>query len=797
METIIVPGFQKPHTFPYYQLTKEAQRRNPSKRIIKVFWFNVDKDCPMTWREARIMMENDHEGDLFENWWNIEINYSKWVNFADIARKYPGAKVAYRWLSDGKDKWHKSCSSEDAQADAGDFEWYSELDLCDVPKYFQEISLSSVTPILESQSDIRMNPKNRALNKAIFKQQSALGIIWAEWAEKDKVSREIVKTAEELLWIKFSYINTDHLRHSIIGESTTESHQLIRQRVAGLFPKKRILDDDGFIKEKWRNLISGIVHDHNTDPEEIQKKELVKIATPAVQSELYHRMKDLKGCVIINNAMMAENKSTLKVNHNVVLVTSPYESKETNKKELTTHKRLQFQKKTEKNRKLIEHAIKTHETWSLTEYENSKEPWSRERKRNLTFELVRKIDVDGRHRYNWLLDRSWIKITPEALNFFDELKSHYDGEWRSYHTWWHILNNWNWIYRDHDLYTDKEDLIVAEWINIFHDYKMWFHRDRFYNDEIESARFAEQKLKELWVSNKIIDRVYYWIMKTRHQRNEPPKDMVEANFLARDLSILASDRWDYLKYSEQVREEYAHFSEEEFTYGRRLFLKKMLNSERQIFPIAHYEELGAPQEKIEELKLWETKALANMKQELIMIDAQEAHKSKDKSIVQYLDSDEDITTIKPWSWNLSMDAYAPFTINKKTYASVTAFMSWLHFVTERKRIEIANLFGEDATNSKKTAKRKLFYTYNGRTEAMWSKYHHRLLEQALDAKFNQNSEAKKALLNTSWSMLMMLNMKENWRLMHDDPFVTSKTYTEILLKLRARHENEESSLQIH
>ena len=93
-------------------------------------------------------------------------------------------------------------------------------------------------------------------------------------------------------------------------------------------------------------------------------------------------------------------------------------------------------------------------------------------------------------------------------------------------------------------------------------------------------------------------------------------------------------------------------------------------------------------------------------------------------------------------------AETPFVLRGRGYASVEGFWQGLRFEDEKKRAQIARLWGGSAKRAAKGATERDSFTYNGETFVRAGPAHRALMLEACRAKFAQNLEAREALLAT-------------------------------------------------
>lgn len=135
----------------------------------------------------------------------------------------------------------------------------------------------------------------------------------------------------------------------------------------------------------------------------------------------------------------------------------------------------------------------------------------------------------------------------------------------------------------------------------------WFH-DAVYEgvagqDEEKSARLAEDRLTGTRVPDDEIREVARLVRLTSTHRPEPG-DRAGALLCDADLSILGGDPQAYSRYLADVREDYAHVSDTDFTRGRAAVVRQLL----QLDPLFHSERAQ---------KLWQGAARRNLEGELV------------------------------------------------------------------------------------------------------------------------------------------------------------------------------------
>ena len=132
-----------------------------------------------------------------------------------------------------------------------------------------------------------------------------------------------------------------------------------------------------------------------------------------------------------------------------------------------------------------------------------------------------------------------------------------------------------------------------------------FYHDIVYDvscsdNEEESASVCEKRLALLGVQTKLIEEVTQLIVETK---THEPSSKRNALFLDADLAVLGSSEDVYKTYTQNIRKEYATYSDSVYSEGRQKVLKHFLEKERIYVSDYFYE-------------LYERKARKNLEWEL-------------------------------------------------------------------------------------------------------------------------------------------------------------------------------------
>ncbi len=185
--------------------------------------------------------------------------------------------------------------------------------------------------------------------------------------------------------------------------------------------------------------------------------------------------------------------------------------------------------------------------------------------------------------------------------YFLELTNLYTSKNRFYHNLKHIETLLN--------YSEKYRHLLESPKTI--DFAIWYH-DSIYDaskndNEEKSADLAKKHLSLLGFENDLINNCYNLIIATK--THLLPNDLNSFDFqflLDIDLSILASERNDYIEYTTQIRKEYNMYPNFLYKKGRKKVLKHFLEM-KQIYKTELFQ------------NLWEEKAKENISYELSLL----------------------------------------------------------------------------------------------------------------------------------------------------------------------------------
>jgi predicted metal-dependent HD superfamily phosphohydrolase len=184
-------------------------------------------------------------------------------------------------------------------------------------------------------------------------------------------------------------------------------------------------------------------------------------------------------------------------------------------------------------------------------------------------------------RQNWRdLLGAWGVDSSLADRTFEEVREHYAGPSRFYHTIDHVQNVLETVESlgSHTRYRNAVKL--ATWL---HDV---VYDSRASDNEERSAEYAERLCEKLSIPEGRL--VASLILRTKsHDAGDDPDAEV---LLDADLAILGASEPAYRIYAEQIRREYAWVPESEYRSGRRQILAKFLSRPKIFRLLSHLEE---------------------------------------------------------------------------------------------------------------------------------------------------------------------------------------------------------------
>jgi predicted metal-dependent HD superfamily phosphohydrolase len=192
--------------------------------------------------------------------------------------------------------------------------------------------------------------------------------------------------------------------------------------------------------------------------------------------------------------------------------------------------------------------------------------------------LVRKLIASGlripaRRRSSSLklpLLTRWNEVLPDHDALFLDLLDRWGEEHRRYHGRTHLLA----VLEALDLLSaparPPRAVVLSAW---FHDA---VYRGVAGQDEEESARLAEDRLRHAGLPAAEVDEVARLVRLTADHRPEPGDD-AGALLSDADLSVLGAEPAAYARYLADVRQDFAHIGDEDFAAGRAAVVRGLLD----------------------------------------------------------------------------------------------------------------------------------------------------------------------------------------------------------------------------
>ena len=186
------------------------------------------------------------------------------------------------------------------------------------------------------------------------------------------------------------------------------------------------------------------------------------------------------------------------------------------------------------------------------------------------------------------LCQNFTKDYNQVNTLWKEIEEKHTEPTRYYHTLKHLEH----------IYSELPRLdIVTEFAIFYHDI---VYDVSCSDNEEESASVCEKRLALLGAKTKLIEEVTKLIVETK---THEPSSKRNALFLDADLAVLGSSEDIYKAYTQNIRKEYAIYSDSVYREGRQKVLKHFLEKERIYVSDYFYE-------------LYEKKARSNIIKEL-------------------------------------------------------------------------------------------------------------------------------------------------------------------------------------
>lgn len=205
------------------------------------------------------------------------------------------------------------------------------------------------------------------------------------------------------------------------------------------------------------------------------------------------------------------------------------------------------------------------------------------------------------------LFQSWLNLASKYSDnvslmkeFWEEIYKNYASENRHYHNLQHISHLLKLAENNQADFQEYDMLRFAIW---YHDI---IYNATKSNNELESAEFAQKRLKKFKIDTKKIGNCADLIISTKKHEVLNAQNEDNAYLLDFDLAILATSWESYENYCQNIRKEYSMFPDFLYKKGRKKVLQHFLERP-QIYHTQKYRDL------------WEAKARENIQKELTLL----------------------------------------------------------------------------------------------------------------------------------------------------------------------------------
>lgn len=178
------------------------------------------------------------------------------------------------------------------------------------------------------------------------------------------------------------------------------------------------------------------------------------------------------------------------------------------------------------------------------------------------------------------LETIWKSLTSTAdsalaADAWASLEQHYTEPVRAYHNLEHLEELFGWAER---LQSELDNVELVQWAIFYHD--IIYLPGSGQNEDL-SADVAAQILPAMGVAVTDVATVAAWIRASKAHSLPASADVQDARlFLDMDLAILGAPAERYQRYTEQIRAEYAQFSDLIYQPGRRKVLAHFIDKPR-------------------------------------------------------------------------------------------------------------------------------------------------------------------------------------------------------------------------
>lgn len=203
-------------------------------------------------------------------------------------------------------------------------------------------------------------------------------------------------------------------------------------------------------------------------------------------------------------------------------------------------------------REVLDQSIEKESHGDRIDIDNS---WSGPDMRKAFFRLLNQIDTYGELRTEWILRK--LKFNWDIREMIQFLQKSYNHPSRYYHSWEHIVDSLTTLFEmaiDTDM--ADEDIMIVGWAILWHDLVYEVDKDKYPQNESNSARLWSKILASWWVKDDLLELIEDLIKETRHGRANIRENLHSHVMHDVDMSILWSDQGRYMQYARDIRPEF-------------------------------------------------------------------------------------------------------------------------------------------------------------------------------------------------------------------------------------------------
>ncbi|MCG8327696.1 MAG: hypothetical protein MI974_08430 [Chitinophagales bacterium] len=183
-----------------------------------------------------------------------------------------------------------------------------------------------------------------------------------------------------------------------------------------------------------------------------------------------------------------------------------------------------------------------------------------------------KENKDIKAKWHQLLNH--FQVAPNMQeNLWEEIEKHYNSKNRHYHNLTHLSNMIE-EFEKYEAKIEHKELLL---------FSIFYH-DIIYNpirkdNELKSAEKMKFRLKQINISEEIIDSCFRQILQTQSHQISGSNSTDDKYLLDFDLEILGKDWETYKEYTQQIRKEYWMYPMPVYKKGRKAAMTQFLERE--------------------------------------------------------------------------------------------------------------------------------------------------------------------------------------------------------------------------